>query len=57
VTSATIGPSSPPAGDAGQIGFGRTFPRRRNLYIAYSEAGFRSGYPGVHQLVAERARR
>jgi hypothetical protein len=38
VTSATIGPSSPPAGDAGQIGFGHTFPRMWNLYIAYSEA-------------------
>jgi cyclopropane-fatty-acyl-phospholipid synthase len=29
--------------DIGQLGFGRAFPRMRDLYLAYSEAGFRSG--------------
>jgi cyclopropane-fatty-acyl-phospholipid synthase len=28
-----------------------------NLYLAYSEAGFRSGYLDVHQLLLERTRR
>jgi cyclopropane-fatty-acyl-phospholipid synthase len=27
-----------------------------NLYLAYSEGGFRSGYLDVHQLVLERGR-
>ena len=29
--------------DIGQLGFGRAFQRMRDLYLAYSEAGFRSG--------------
>ena len=29
--------------DTGQLGFGRAFQRMRDLYLAYSEAGFRSG--------------
>jgi cyclopropane-fatty-acyl-phospholipid synthase len=41
-------------GEVGQIGFGRRFQRMWNLYLAYSEAGFRSGYLDVHQLLLER---
>jgi cyclopropane-fatty-acyl-phospholipid synthase len=37
-----------------QLGFGPTFQRMWNLYLAYSEAGFRSGYLDVHQLLLER---
>jgi cyclopropane-fatty-acyl-phospholipid synthase len=37
-----------------QLGFGPTFQRMWNLYLAYSEAGFRAGYLDVHQLVLER---
>ena len=29
---------------------GGTFRRMWEFYLAYSEAGFRSGYPGVRQL-------
>ena len=39
----------------GQLGFGPTFQRMWNLYLAYSEGGFRSGYLDVHQLVLERS--
>jgi cyclopropane-fatty-acyl-phospholipid synthase len=43
------------AADAvGQLGFGPTFQRMWNLYLAYSEAGFRAGYLDVHQLLLER---
>ena len=37
-------------GDAvSALGFDRTFQRMWELYLAYSEAGFRSGYLDVHQ--------
>jgi cyclopropane-fatty-acyl-phospholipid synthase len=36
-----------------QLGFSPTFQRMWNLYLAYSEAGFRSGYLDVHQLLLE----
>jgi cyclopropane-fatty-acyl-phospholipid synthase len=36
------------------LGFGPAFQRMWNLYLAYSEAGFRAGYLDVHQLVLER---
>jgi cyclopropane-fatty-acyl-phospholipid synthase len=38
----------------GQLGFGPTFQRMWNLYLAYSEGGFRAGYLDVHQLILER---
>jgi Protein of unknown function (DUF1365)/Mycolic acid cyclopropane synthetase len=37
------------------LGFGPVFQRMWNLYLAYSEAGFRAGYLDAHQLVLERA--
>ncbi len=37
-----------------RLGFGPTFQRMWNLYLAYSEAGFRAGYLDVHQFVLER---
>ena len=37
-----------------ELGFGATFQRMWNLYLAYSEAGFRAGYLDVHQLILER---
>jgi cyclopropane-fatty-acyl-phospholipid synthase len=40
----------------GQLGFGPMFQRMWNLYLAYSEGGFRAGYLDVHQLVLERSR-
>jgi cyclopropane-fatty-acyl-phospholipid synthase len=39
-----------------QLGFDRTFRRMWEFYLAYSEAGFRSGYLDVAQLVMARAR-
>jgi cyclopropane-fatty-acyl-phospholipid synthase len=39
-----------------QLGFGPTFQRMWNLYLAYSEGGFRAGYLDVHQLILERSR-
>ncbi|NLG55056.1 MAG: class I SAM-dependent methyltransferase [Rhodococcus sp.] len=36
------------------LGFDRTFRRMWRLYLAYSEAGFASGYLDVQQLVLER---
>jgi cyclopropane-fatty-acyl-phospholipid synthase len=39
----------------GRLGFGPTFQRMWNLYLAYSEAGFRVGYLDVHQLILERS--
>jgi cyclopropane-fatty-acyl-phospholipid synthase len=44
------------AGQLRRLGFGPTFQRMWNLYLAYSEGGFRSGYLDVHQLVLERSR-
>jgi cyclopropane-fatty-acyl-phospholipid synthase len=44
------------AGNVSALGFGTTFQRMWNLYLAYSEAGFRAGYLDVHQLVLERGR-
>jgi cyclopropane-fatty-acyl-phospholipid synthase len=38
----------------GQLGFGPAFQRMWNLYLAYSEGGFRAGYLDVNQLVLER---
>jgi cyclopropane-fatty-acyl-phospholipid synthase len=40
-------------GDVSALAFGTTFQRMWNLYLAYSEAGFRAGYLDVHQLVLE----
>jgi cyclopropane-fatty-acyl-phospholipid synthase len=42
------------AGQVSQLGFGPAFQRMWNLYLAYSEGGFRAGYLDVHQLVLER---
>ncbi len=42
------------SGAVTDLGFGPVFQRMWNLYLAYSEAGFRSGYLDVHQLVLER---
>ena len=42
------------AGSARSLGFDETFGRMWSLYLAYSEAGFRSGYLDVHQIVLER---
>jgi cyclopropane-fatty-acyl-phospholipid synthase len=39
-----------------QLGFDRTFQRMWEFYLAYSEAGFRSGYLDVAQLVFARHR-
>lgn len=41
-------------GEVARLGFGPTFQRMWNLYLAYSEAGFRAGYLDVHQFVLER---
>jgi cyclopropane-fatty-acyl-phospholipid synthase len=38
-----------------QLGFSPTFQRMWNLYLAYSEAGFRAGYLDAHQLILERS--
>ena len=37
-----------------RLGFDRTFRRMWNFYLAYSEAGFRSGYLDVAQLILRR---
>jgi cyclopropane-fatty-acyl-phospholipid synthase len=42
------------ADQVGRLGFDTTFQRMWNLYLAYSEGGFRAGYLDVHQLVLER---
>jgi cyclopropane-fatty-acyl-phospholipid synthase len=39
----------------GALGFDETFRRTWRLYLAYSEAGFASGYLNVHQLVLREA--
>lgn len=36
--------------DVAALGFDTTFMRMWQFYLAYSEAGFRSGYLDVHQL-------
>ncbi|MCW2622933.1 MAG: methyltransferase, cyclopropane fatty acid synthase [Frankiales bacterium] len=36
------------------LGFDQVFRRMWSLYLAYSEAGFRSGYLDVHQFVLEK---
>ena len=36
------------------LGFDRTFRRMWEFYLSYSEAGFRSGYLSVAQLVLTR---
>ena len=36
------------------LGFDRVFRRMWSLYLAYSEAGFRSGYLDVYQFVFEK---
>jgi cyclopropane-fatty-acyl-phospholipid synthase len=43
------------ADQVAQLGFGPDFRRMWNLYLAYSEAGFRAGYLDVHQLLLERS--
>ena len=40
--------------DVAALGFSRQFRRMWDLYLAYSQAGFESGYLDVHQLVLER---
>lgn len=42
------------ADQVSHLGFGPTFQRMWDLYLAYSEGGFRAGYLDVHQLVLER---
>jgi cyclopropane-fatty-acyl-phospholipid synthase len=42
------------ADQVGQLGFSPAFQRMWELYLAYSEAGFRVGYLDVHQLILER---
>ena len=42
------------AAQVGELGFDDVFRRMWSLYLAYSEAGFRSGYLDVHQLVLEK---
>ncbi|KQH78216.1 hypothetical protein AO501_02305 [Mycobacterium gordonae] len=37
-----------------RLGFDEVFERMWELYLAYSEAGFRSGYLDVHQWTFER---
>lgn len=39
------------AGEAGALGFDETFHRLWTFYLAYSEAGFRSGYLDVQQYL------
>jgi hypothetical protein len=46
------GPGAP--GAVSDLGFGPCFQRMWELYLAYSEAGFRAGYLDVHQLLLER---
>ena len=42
------------ADEVGRLGFDETFRRMWSFYLAYSEAGFRSGYLDVVQLVLTR---
>lgn len=41
-------------GELAQLGFDDVFKRIWELYLAYSEAGFRSGYLDVYQWTFER---
>ncbi len=43
------------AGDVLRLGFDQIFRRMWTFYLAYCEAGFRSGYLDVHQFVLRRA--
>jgi cyclopropane-fatty-acyl-phospholipid synthase len=43
------------AADVEDLGFDATFRRMWTFYLAYSEAGFRSGYIDVRQLLLERS--
>ena len=40
--------------DMPDLGFGPAFQRMWDLYLAYSEAGFRAGYLDAHQLLLDR---
>jgi cyclopropane-fatty-acyl-phospholipid synthase len=42
-------------GEIGQLGFDETFRRMWSLYLAYSEAGFRTGYLDVAQFTLTKA--
>jgi cyclopropane-fatty-acyl-phospholipid synthase len=42
------------AGAVAELGFDATFRRMWSLYLAYSEAGFRSGYLNVHQFLFDK---
>ncbi len=42
------------AAEVSALGFGESFQRMWNLYLAYCEGGFAAGYLDVHQLVLER---
>ena len=44
------------ADEVGRLGFDETFRRTWRLYLAYSEAGFRTGYLDVCQLALTRVR-
>ena len=44
------------ADEVAELGFDETFRRMWSLYLAYSEAGFSSGYLDVHQFVFEKGR-
>ncbi len=43
--------------DVARLGFSPEFRRMWDLYLAYSEAGFRSGYLDVHQFLLQRPAR
>lgn len=43
------------APEVGELGFDATFHRMWDFYLAWSEAGFRSGYLDVHQMLLEKA--
>jgi cyclopropane-fatty-acyl-phospholipid synthase len=40
--------------EVARLGFSPSFRRMWNLYLAYAEAGFRSRYLDVHQLILQR---
>ena len=44
------------ADEVAELGFDATFHRMWRFYLAWSEAGFRSGYLDVHQMLMEKAR-
>ncbi|WP_433200879.1 class I SAM-dependent methyltransferase [Dactylosporangium sp. CS-047395] len=45
------------AGELSALGFDDTFRRTWDFYLAYCEAGFRTGYLDVHHLILERGSR